>query len=152
MVIGLYWTVWIIWKQCITLFTRVYKWRNKTYHILLTHLARMTDLCCFGWGNLYRWQLACRLAAPTWYLSKCWLVINYTFQNKLQWNQNWNNHIFIYKNSIENVGQFVSTLVSGMAKAPSDVRVNSDWEIFSIYYLYITYLQYFNIKWNQQQK
>ena len=141
----------VITNQSITLFTRIEK-QNSSY---IVNSLNPDNGFMLLWLRLSLKMTACRMAPPTRHLSKCWLVINHTLQNKLQGNQNWNNNVFIHKNSIENVGSLVvSTSVhwyskwwaqlafrsqfgafaSGTAKTMT-VRVNSDWEILSIYYL-----------------
>ena len=39
---------------------------------------------------------------PSYYLNQCWLIVNWTIINKLQWNFRWNSHFFIGKNAFEN--------------------------------------------------
>ena len=53
-------------------------------------------LPCQSWA----WFLACSVSSH--YLKKCWLTINWTLGNKLQWNCNWNSNTFI-EDSFENV-------------------------------------------------
>ena len=45
--------------------------------------------------------MACHLAAPSHYLNECWLTINWTPGNKLQWNPNRNSVISIQENAFE---------------------------------------------------
>ena len=45
-----------------------------------------------------------RLFVPSHYLNQCWLIINWTIGNKIQWNCNWNSNTFIEDHSrFENV-------------------------------------------------
>ena len=39
---------------------------------------------------------------PSHYLKQCWLIINWTLQNKLKWNSQWNLNFFIEENAIGN--------------------------------------------------
>ena len=41
--------------------------------------------------------------APSHYLNQCWIIVNSTLRNKLQWNFNRNQYIFIEGNALENV-------------------------------------------------
>ena len=42
-------------------------------------------------------------SAPSHYRNQCWLIVNWTISNKLQWNFNRNSTIFIEENVFENV-------------------------------------------------
>ena len=37
------------------------------------------------------------------YLNQCWIIVNWTFRNKLQWNLNRNSNIFIQENAFKSV-------------------------------------------------
>ena len=37
------------------------------------------------------------------YLNQCWVIVNWTLRNKLQWNFNQNTNLFIHKNIAENI-------------------------------------------------
>ena len=41
--------------------------------------------------------------APSHYLDQCWIIVNWTLGNRLQWNLNWNSSIFIQENTFESV-------------------------------------------------
>ena len=41
--------------------------------------------------------------APSHYLKQCWIIVNWTLRNKLQWNFNRNSNIFIQENAFEHV-------------------------------------------------
>ena len=41
-------------------------------------------------------------SVPSHYLKQCWVSINWTLRNKLQWNFNWNTNLFIHENASEN--------------------------------------------------
>ena len=47
----------------------------------------------FGQHWFGQWFLAC--SVPSHFLNQCWLIINWTLGNKLQWNCNWNSNTFI---------------------------------------------------------
>ena len=47
--------------------------------------------------------MACRLTAPSHYLSQYWLVVNWTLRNKLHWYFNRQSIICIEENAFENV-------------------------------------------------
>ena len=66
----------------------------------LTHWGRVTHICVskltiIGSGDAW--------PAPSHYLNQCWNVVNWTLENKLQWNFNQNSNIFIQENALENV-------------------------------------------------
>ena len=42
-------------------------------------------------------------SASSHYLNQCWLIVNWTLRNKLQWNSNQNTILFIHANEFENV-------------------------------------------------
>ena len=69
---------------------------------LLTHLPLVPHICVVKQGqHLFRWWLvAC--SAPSHYLNQCWIIVNWTLRNKLQWNFDWNSNIFIKENALEN--------------------------------------------------
>ena len=46
--------------------------------------------------------MACCLTTPRHQLSWCWLTVNCTLRNKLQWNHNQNTKLFIQENAFEN--------------------------------------------------
>ena len=58
--------------------------------------------------------MACRLSAPSHYLNQCWIIVNWTFGDRLQWNFDKNTNFFIHKNASENiVCKMVSILSRG---------------------------------------
>ena len=68
----------------------------------LTHWGRVTHICVgkltiIGSDNGVAWT------APSHYLNQCWIIVNWTLRNKLQWNLNRNSHIFIQENAFESV-------------------------------------------------
>ena len=50
--------------------------------------------------------MACSQCGPSNYLNQCYLIINWTIGNKLQWNLNPNAMIYSQENKFENVGHF----------------------------------------------
>ena len=44
-----------------------------------------------------------RLVTPGHYLNQCWVIVNHTKRNKLQWNFKQNFYIFIQENAFEDV-------------------------------------------------
>ena len=40
---------------------------------------------------------ACPYTKPSHYVNQCWIIVNWTLRNKLQWNLNRNSNIFIEK-------------------------------------------------------
>ena len=43
------------------------------------------------------------LMSASHYLNQCWVIVNWTLRNKLQWNLNRNSNIFIQENALESV-------------------------------------------------
>ena len=41
--------------------------------------------------------------APSHYLNQCWVFVNWTLRNKLQWNFHQNTKLFIHENASENI-------------------------------------------------
>ena len=41
-------------------------------------------------------------SAPSHYLNQCWIIVNWTLRNKLQWHFNQNTKLYIHKNASEN--------------------------------------------------
>ena len=55
--------------------------------------------------------------APSHYLNQCWNIVNWTLRNKLQWNFNRNEYIFIRENPLEN---FVCEMASILSRPQCD--------------------------------
>ena len=51
-------------------------------------------------------------SAPSHCLNQCWIIVNWTLRNKLQWNLNQNTKLFIHKNASENVGCEMAAILS----------------------------------------
>ena len=47
--------------------------------------------------------MTCNLVVPSHYLNQCWNIVNWTLENKHQWNLNRNSYIFIQENAFENI-------------------------------------------------
>ena len=47
------------------------------------------------------------------YLNQCWIIVNWTLGNKLQWNFNQNTKLFICKNASENIVCEMASIVQG---------------------------------------
>ena len=68
----------------------------------LTHILRVPHICV---GELNQpwlglWLVAC--LAPNHSLIQCWLIVNWTLRNKLQWNVKRNTKVSIHENAFEN--------------------------------------------------
>ena len=74
---------------------------------------RPSDAYMRQWINQHwfrQWLVA--WPAPSHYLNQCWDIVNWTLRNKLQWNFNRNQFIFIQENALE-------TIVCETASIPS---------------------------------
>ena len=79
--------------------------RNKIVEIydFLTHLSLVPHICVNEPGqHWFRWWLVA-YSAPSHYLNQCWLIVNWTLRNKLQWNPNQNAKLVIQENASENI-------------------------------------------------
>ena len=56
-----------------------------------------------GLGQPWFRQCLVACSAPSHCLDQCWLIVNSTLRNKLQWNSNQNTKLFIHENAYENV-------------------------------------------------
>ena len=59
---------------------------------------------------LQTWEQMCqnnathaKLPVPSHYLNQCWIIVNWTLWNKLQWNLHRNSNIYIQRNPFESV-------------------------------------------------
>ena len=74
-------------------------WSTKPYsESQLTHLPLVPHICVIETGQ--HW---CLFGAKPLNLNQCWVIVNCSFGNKLQWNFNQNTEIFIYGNASENI-------------------------------------------------
>ena len=81
-------------------------------YTVLTHWGRVTLICVnkltiIGSGNGLS-------PGSIWshYLNQCWNIVNWTIGNKLQWNFNRNENIFIQENAFENIVWKMAAILS----------------------------------------
>ena len=43
------------------------------------------------------------LSAPGHYLNQCWIIVNWTLRNKIQWNLNQNSKLFFHEHASQNI-------------------------------------------------
>ena len=83
----------------------------------ITHWGRVTHICV---GNLTiigsdNGLSPGRRQAIIWsILNQCWIIVNWTLRNKLQWNFNRNSDIFIQENGFENVVCKMASICLGL--------------------------------------
>ena len=67
---------------------------------ILTHLPLVSHICVSESGQHWfrKWLVACSASAPSHYLNQCWVTVNWTLRNNLQWNCNQNIKLFIHEN------------------------------------------------------
>ena len=70
---------------------------------MLIHLPLVPQICVSEWGQHWFRKWLVTYSVPNHYLNQCWIIINSTLRNTLQWNFNQNTHFLIHKNSSENV-------------------------------------------------
>ena len=71
----------------------VFYWMQSPIHIIaLTHLPLVSFVCVNELGR-HR-VMAWRCSVPSHYLNQCWLIVNWTPGNKVQWTLNRNSVIF----------------------------------------------------------
>ena len=51
-------------------------------------------------------------SAPSHYLKQCWIIVNWTLRNKLQWNFNQNSNILIQENVFESIVCKMASILS----------------------------------------
>ena len=69
----------------------------------LTHLPLVPHICFSESGqHWFRWWLVV-YSVPSHYLNQCWVIVNCTIGNKIQWNFNQNTKLFIHENASENI-------------------------------------------------
>ena len=82
-------------------------------NVTLTPLPLVPQKCVSESGqHWFRWWCVA-YSAPSHYLSQCWLIVNWTLRNKLQWNFNQNTKIFIHENAPENIVCEMVAIFSG---------------------------------------
>ena len=73
---------------------------NMSKHV--QHWTHWGQLICISKLNhlcFKQWLVAC--SVPRYYLNQCWIIFNWTYQNKLQWNLGWST-ITVCENVLEN--------------------------------------------------
>ena len=83
-------------KPMTTQFTDIYLISSLTHQGRVTHIC-VNKLTIIGSDNGLSPD---RRQA---YLNQCWIIVNWTLRNKLQWNLNRNSNIFIQENAFESV-------------------------------------------------
>ena len=63
----------------------------------------MPNICVGELGQYYCMLSVVACQAPSHYLNRCWLNVNWAFRDKLKWNSNGNTKLFIHNNAFENV-------------------------------------------------
>ena len=78
----------------------------------LTHLPLVSHICVCQLGQHWfrKWLVA--YLAPNHYLNQCWLIVNWTPRNKLQWNFDQNTKFFIHESAFENLICEMATMLS----------------------------------------
>ena len=61
-------------------------------------------------GYIRKWLVA--WTVPSHYLKQCWIIVNWTLRNKLQWNRNRNSKFFIQENALEHVVCEMASILS----------------------------------------
>ena len=70
---------------------------------IVTHLPLVLHIGISEAGqHCFRYWLVA-YSAPSHYLNKCWVIVNWTLRNKLQWNLNQNTKLFIHQNASSNI-------------------------------------------------
>ena len=77
-----------------------------------TYLPLVPHICVGELGQPYfkYWLVAC--LAPSHYLNQCWVIVNGTLRNKLQWNFNQSSWIFIHRNAFEDIICKIAAILS----------------------------------------
>ena len=65
---------------------------------MLIHLPLVPQICVSEWGQHWFGKWLVTYSVPNHYLNQCWIIINSTLRNKLQWNFNQNTQLLIHKN------------------------------------------------------
>ena len=66
----------------------------------LTHPLLEPHICVSELGQHWFRQCLVACSVPSHYPNQCWLIVNWTFRNKLQWSFNRNSNVFIEENAI----------------------------------------------------
>ena len=88
---------------------------NHNRYASLTPLPLVSHICVSESGQLwFTWWLDA-YSGPRQYLNQCWVFVNWTIRNKLQWNFNQNRKLFIPENESKNiVCEMATSLSMGM--------------------------------------
>ena len=76
---------------------------RSTVRVKLTHLPLGSHICVSELGQHWFRQWLVAYSVPSHYLNQCWIIVNWTLRNKLQWNFNQNTKLFIHGNASENI-------------------------------------------------
>ena len=76
-------------------------------------------------------------SVPSHYLNQCWIIINRTLRNKLQWNHYRNSYIFIQENAFECVVRKMAAIWS-RPQCVDNQDGNGRWTNLTHHILYIT--------------
>ena len=72
----------------------------------------MPHICVSESGQHWFRQWLVAYSAPSHYLNQCWVIVNWTHRNKLQWNLNQNTKLFIHENTSENIVCHMAAILS----------------------------------------
>ena len=78
---------------------------------ILTHLPQVPHICFIESGQHWFRQWLVAYSAPSHYLNQCWVIVNWTLRNRLQWNFNQNTKLFIHENASENIVCEMATIL-----------------------------------------
>ena len=67
---------------------------KQPWRICVKKSHEFSEAVCFRW-----WLVA--YSAPSHYIKQCWVIVNWTLRNKLQWNFNHNRKLFIHEDASE---------------------------------------------------
>ena len=111
----------------------------------------MPHICVSESGQQWFTQWLVAYSAPSHYLNQCWVIVNWTLRNKLQWNFNQTTKFFIHVNASENVvcemaailsrGWWVNWPKQGRVKIAKATLVGE-----TIYHSTCTYLEYWRCR------
>ena len=87
------------------------KWMFHSIYYSLTHCPLVPHICVSEWGqHWFRWFVA--YSTPSLYLNQCWIIVNWTFGNKIHWNSNQNTKLFIHEDASEYIICEMATILS----------------------------------------
>ena len=113
---------------------------------MLTHRYRVMYICDTEWciyASVYWFrQWLVTWLAPSHYLNQCYNIVNWILGNKLQWNFNQNQYIFIQENAFENVCKLAS-----ISSPPQWLNPKSSvYIVYHLSHMYNIYRQVSNIR------